>query len=58
MKNSRYQKIKQGWVIRVPNPTDFDQKHPKISIDFQEGSDNEKLKRDKISSWLLTKNDF
>jgi len=34
MKNSRYQKTKQGWVIRVPNPTDFDQKHPKTMPDF------------------------
>lgn len=34
MKNSRYQKTKQGWVIRVPNPTDFDQKYPKTKPDF------------------------
>ena len=34
MKNSRYQKTKQGWVIRVPNPNDFDQKHPKTKPDF------------------------
>ena len=34
MKNSRYQKTKQGWVIRVPNPTDFDQKPPKTKPDF------------------------
>ena len=34
MKNSRYQKTKQGWVIRVPNPTDFDQNNPKTKPDF------------------------